>query len=216
MELHGGDIEKLLLAALLGGVLGIDREYRGKAAGLRTLILVSLGAALFTIVSFRMAEADSTGDSDGTRIASNIVTGIGFLGAGLIFKDWTNIKGLTTAATVWAAAALGMAAGIGYFSLAIIATVIIWITLFFLHYVENMMMDMVGVEVYKVSWRAAETSWLDPAEFFAHRVFSVKERKIIKDKDLIIAHWTIKASKTAHEDVVRQMLKDPRIVSLEH
>ena len=77
----GADIEKLLLAGVLGAIIGLDREYRSKPAGFRTLLLVSMGAALFTIVSYRMALLDPLGNSDVTRIASNIITGIGFIGA---------------------------------------------------------------------------------------------------------------------------------------
>ena len=102
-------ILKISMAFLLGGIIGIDREYMNKSAGLRTLILICIGSCMFTI--FSVLIANTTPD----RIASNIVTGIGFLGAGVIFKEDNRVKGLTTAACIWATAAIGMGIGGGYY-----------------------------------------------------------------------------------------------------
>src|ERR1700743_1822320 len=104
-------ILKLLLAVLIGGVLGAEREYRSKSAGFRTLTMICLGATIFTIFSQIVGGA---GNPD--RIASNIVTGIGFVGAGVVFKGdgTTRVNGITTAAMIWVTAALGMAIGAGY------------------------------------------------------------------------------------------------------
>src|SRR5258708_17152356 len=101
--------ERLLLAAAVGGLLGAERELRRKSAGFRTNILMALGAAIFTIMSVML----SPGAADGTRIAAQIVTGIGFLGAGTILHNRDGVQGLTTAATVWVNAALGVAAARG-------------------------------------------------------------------------------------------------------
>jgi len=114
-------IRRLLTAALLGALLGFEREIKHKSAGLRTNILIALGSALFTIMSSELAEA--TG-SDPGRVAAQIVTGIGFLGAGAIMRTDSGIHGLTTAATVWVNAAVGVAAGAGRYHLAVIATII--------------------------------------------------------------------------------------------
>jgi putative Mg2+ transporter-C (MgtC) family protein len=110
----------MLLAVVLGGVIGLERQLSGKPAGLRTNILICLGSAVFTIISERMA---GTGDSV-TRIASQIVTGVGFLGAGAIIRDRGGIHGLTTAATIWLVASIGMACGAGFYRLAVISTII--------------------------------------------------------------------------------------------
>lgn len=118
-------IFELLLAALLGGLIGLEREYMRKEAGLRTYSLVSLGAALFTIISFQAFELFSgqTGiDFDPSRIIGQIVLGIGFLGAGLIIFRGSHVEGLTTAAGLWVVAAIGVAVGIGFYFLAIFAT----------------------------------------------------------------------------------------------
>lgn len=113
-------IIRLLLAAVLGASVGLERELRQKSAGLRTNTLIAIGAALFTLMSIEMAEWDETADR--TRIAAQIVTGIGFLGAGAIMRTGSGISGLTTAATVWVNAAIGVAAGGGEYHLALMAT----------------------------------------------------------------------------------------------
>ena len=119
---------RLALAAALGAVLGFERELREREAGLRTHLLVSLGSALFTIVSaygFReFATAGGFSRVDPTRIAAQIVTGIGFLGAGAIIRQGLSIRGLTSAATLWVVAAIGLAAGAGYYSGALITTAV--------------------------------------------------------------------------------------------
>ena len=109
---------RLLLAAGLGAAIGLEREYRKKPAGLRTNILIALGSALFTITSIQLAEIGGTPD----RIAAGIVTGMGFLGGGAILRSGTHVQGMTTAATIWVNAAIGMAAGTGQYALATMAT----------------------------------------------------------------------------------------------
>jgi putative Mg2+ transporter-C (MgtC) family protein len=107
---------RLLLAAGLGAAIGLEREYRQKPAGLRTNILIALGSALFTILSSLMGHEAGTAD----RISAQIVTGIGFLGGGAILRSGKAVRGMTTAATIWVNAAIGMAAGAGHFMLATI------------------------------------------------------------------------------------------------
>lgn len=115
-------VVRLLLAAVLGAAIGFEREYRQKSAGLRTNTLISIGAALFTLMSIELAEGVI--GADPSRIAAQIVTGIGFLGAGAIIRHGGNVLGLTTAATVWVNAAVGVAAGGGRYVLAVSATVV--------------------------------------------------------------------------------------------
>ena len=121
MDVSTGDqlaiVGRLALAGLLGAVMGLERELRGHPAGIRTMSMVTLGACLFTDVSQLIGAGD--------RIAAQIVTGIGFLGAGVIFREETGIKGITTAATVWATAAVGMAIGRELYVAGILGAVII-------------------------------------------------------------------------------------------
>jgi putative Mg2+ transporter-C (MgtC) family protein len=111
---------RILVAAGIGGAIGFEREYRGQPAGFRTHILVAVGSSLFTLVGV-VANAGNPG-VDPTRIAAQVVTGIGFLGAGAIIHQGVNVRGLTTAATLWVTAAIGTATGIGYISGALVAS----------------------------------------------------------------------------------------------
>ena len=122
------------LAAGLGAAIGLERELREREAGLRTHLLVALGAALFTIVSgYAWSDFSFSNRSgivfDPTRIAAQIVTGVGFLGAGAIIRQGLTVRGLTTAATLWAVAAIGMAVGAGYYAAAVITTVVVIVSL---------------------------------------------------------------------------------------
>jgi putative Mg2+ transporter-C (MgtC) family protein len=119
---------RLLLAAAMGAAIGAQREWSGKPAGLRTLALISLGAALFAVVS----EYGFTGGNP-SMIAAGVVTGVGFLGAGAILHHQSGVEGLTTAATAWVAAGVGLAAGSGFYLLSITVTVIVLVILFIPH-----------------------------------------------------------------------------------
>src|SRR5579863_3358294 len=128
-------IARLAWAALLGAIVGIERNVRRRPSGMRTGFCVSLASALFTIASIEIARR--TGDASPTRIASNIVQGVGFLGAGVILRDRGNVVGLTTAATIFSVAAMGMAAGGGLYAVSGISCVLILFALVLLFYVED-------------------------------------------------------------------------------
>ncbi len=113
-------VTRLVIAVVIGALIGFEREKDGNPAGFRTHILICVGATLFTILSFEF-----TGASDPSRIAAGIVTGIGFLGAGAIFKEDDRVRGLTTAADLWVLAAIGLAIGIGYYAAAIATAIIV-------------------------------------------------------------------------------------------
>jgi putative Mg2+ transporter-C (MgtC) family protein len=127
-------IQRLLLSAGLGAVLGFEREWRQKYAGLRTNILIALGSTLFTVMSIDLSVASG---GDPTRVAAQIVTGIGFLGAGAIMRTGSGIRGLTTAAMIWVNAAIGVAVGGGEYRLAVIATSVTLLVLILLNPVER-------------------------------------------------------------------------------
>lgn len=126
----GPNLVNLLVATGLSGLIGLERELRHRDAGLRTHIMVGLGAALFTIIGAELG-------TDRTRMAAQVVSGIGFLGAGTIFRASDSVKGLTTAAGMWAVAGIGVAAGFGMLGLAVTATVIALVVLFGLLPVVN-------------------------------------------------------------------------------
>ncbi|MBN2851216.1 MAG: MgtC/SapB family protein [Clostridia bacterium] len=129
-------ILRLLSAALLGGLIGYEREQKQRPAGFRTHILVCIGAALVMIISEYMLKEFTSG-TDPARMGAQVISGIGFLGAGTIIRDKFKVKGLTTAASLWAVACIGLAVGMGYFYLAGVAFVVIFITLRFLSRLEK-------------------------------------------------------------------------------
>jgi putative Mg2+ transporter-C (MgtC) family protein len=134
---------KLVLASMLGGIIGLEREVHGRPAGFRTHLLVSLGSCLFVItsVSFYLKFGNLTGQGplgvDPSRVAAQVVTGIGFLGAGAIIREKASIRGLTTAACLWVAAAVGVAVGVGMYATSILVTSLAVINLVFLKKLEN-------------------------------------------------------------------------------
>jgi len=132
-DLTASIVGRLLLAAILGGVIGLERELNRKPAGIRTNLLICLGAALFTVVSWEMA-GEYTGDH--TRIAAQIITGIGFIGAGVVIRDRGTIVGITSAATIFVVAAIGMAAGSGLVGIGIFTTLLVLASLVVIGHLE--------------------------------------------------------------------------------
>ncbi len=121
-------ILRLILAIVIGVILGVEREYVGKPAGMRTYALVTLGATVFTVIS-EHGFSDSAGIVDPSRIAAQIVTGIGFLGAGVIIFRGVKVEGLTTASGLWVSAAIGMAIGAGMYTVGISAAILAFIVM---------------------------------------------------------------------------------------
>ena len=139
---------QLLFSFIIGTAIGIEREYRSKAAGLRTMIMICLGSTIFTELSMAIGGTED-------RIASNIITGIGFLGAGVIFKDGLSISGITTATTIWITAALGMAVGAGQYFIAFVGCVAILIVLLFFEYLQKAIAFLHHERTYKITTRDA-------------------------------------------------------------
>lgn len=130
-SVYGNELIKLTLSVIAGSILGLEREIRGKSAGFRTLALICFGATVFTICSYLLGV-----DQNRDRIAANVITGIGFIGAGVIFRNNSSISGITTAASIWIAAAIGMLLGIGNFMLAGVALVLALFILYALDFIQ--------------------------------------------------------------------------------
>ena len=133
-------IMKIIISVLLGGLIGLEREITGHPAGFRTNMLICLGSTLFILVPFLViSEIDSSVNAvtEIPRVAAGIITGIGFLGAGVIFRKGVNVRGLTTAATIWVGASIGLLVGIGSYIIAIFATILIVMVLHFFHSIEE-------------------------------------------------------------------------------
>jgi putative Mg2+ transporter-C (MgtC) family protein len=181
-------LARLAVAGILGGAIGAERELREHDAGLRTHTLVAVGAALFTIVSayawtdFNFSARNGI-TYDPTRIAAQIVTGIGFLGAGAIIRQGLSIRGLTTAASLWVVAAIGMASGAGYYSGAVVATVVVLVSLWPLRILASRIFERVrpGELRLEVELRANESPsvLLEPLEQrgVAVRAFEVEDSR---------------------------------------
>src|SRR6266852_4992614 len=155
---------RLLWATLLGSIIGIERSARRRAAGMRTSACVAVGSALFTILSVEIAH--STGDTSTTRIASNIVQGIGFLGAGVILREGGSVIGMTTAAAIFAEAAIGMGAGGGLYRVSGVAAAIVLFALTGLIYVE----DALKLKCRYMLFRITTSSAIDMVPE-VHRIF---------------------------------------------
>ncbi|MDD4980559.1 MAG: MgtC/SapB family protein [Candidatus Omnitrophica bacterium] len=131
---------RLVLSVILGGFIGLERQMHRRNAGLRTHILVSLGSCLIMLTSiYIFAIYKNEAPVDPARIAAGVITGIGFLGAGTIIRDRAGVKGLTTAASLWVVAGIGLSTGCGLYSAAVVTTLLALMTLFFLRHIEDMM-----------------------------------------------------------------------------
>lgn len=130
-SVYGNELIKLTLSVIAGSILGLEREVRGKSAGFRTLALICFGATVFTVCSYLLGVEDNR-----DRIAANVITGIGFIGAGVIFRNNSSISGITTAASIWVAAAIGMLLGIGEYLLAGVALIFTLFILYALDFIQ--------------------------------------------------------------------------------
>jgi putative Mg2+ transporter-C (MgtC) family protein len=208
------DILRLLLALALGGIIGAERELRDKPAGLRTIMFISTGSALFTIFSIHLAPGLAL-SGDPARIAAQIVTGVGFLGAGAIMREGGEIRGLTTAATIWLAAALGMGAGMGLYLFSTLATLIILVALLFFPSVEHGMGSFSQVHEYQVTTSAGPERYDELLRLFdSHhlRVLS-KRRKRIGDE--LIVTLVVSGRPVNHSRLADVLFQDPAIKAVE-
>jgi putative Mg2+ transporter-C (MgtC) family protein len=139
-----GDMQimiRLSLSVILSGLIGLERQIHRRTAGLRTHILVSLGSCLIMLTSLYVFDIYKNKASlDPSRIAAGVITGIGFLGAGTIIREREGVKGLTTAASLWVVAAIGLAVGCGFYNAAVFTSILTLIVLFFLRYIEGIML----------------------------------------------------------------------------
>lgn len=200
------DVIKLLIAILIGGLIGAEREFRDKAAGFRTLILICVGSTLFTIFSFRLS-----GAGDPARMAANIVTGIGFLGAGVILRDGGRITGLTTAATIWLVAALGVGIGGGFFELTLVATVLIVIVLLVFPRLESWIDGQRAWHTYEIIFPINRQKLRALDDLFDEYQLHVRQRKRVRRRERIICTWAAHGRPKDHDLLVERLLADKDI-----
>jgi putative Mg2+ transporter-C (MgtC) family protein len=172
MNLLTEDILRMLFSILIGGLIGIEREYRTKAAGFRTITLISLGATVFTLMSMKIGDPISK-----DRIASNIVTGIGFLGAGVIFKDGLTITGLTTATSIWVTAALGMVVAYGDYWMAFAGLVAVLLVLSLFEELQNLIDRIHQKKGYKIVYDGSIITDKEIENIFHYLKINFRKRK---------------------------------------
>lgn len=204
------DIQRLLVALLIGAIIGAEREYRSKSAGLRTMILVCMGACLFTLVSASMG-APSNED----RIAANIITGIGFLGAGVVFKEDNRVTGITTATTIWMVAALGMEIGLGHYKTAFICTGIILIVLVILVYVQNFIAQKNQLRDYRIVCPYHDKTLKKYEHLIKKHHLTALRGEQSKTRNSITGNWLVQGPVKCHEALIEELLKDPEITEFD-
>jgi len=201
------DLIAMLVSVTCGSIIGFEREYRNKSAGFRTIILICLGSTIFTIVSWH-------GDGTDDRISANIITGIGFIGAGVIFQDRISVRGLTTAAVIWTAAAIGMTAGIGYYALALLLTLSTLFVLVLVGYVEQLISRLKKQKMISVMLIDSEISNLLLVEERLRRTGTPAVRlEVAKDNGRLSAVYLVNARKEQINKINMALAEMKEVVS---
>ena len=200
---------RFLLVIIVGGLIGAEREYRSKSAGFRTMILICLGSFLFT--SFSIHITGGTND----RIASNIVTGIGFLGAGVIFKSDNRINGITTAASIWATAALGMGIADGQYTIVLIATGIVLASLFLFTKLETWIDHINQTHNYKIVSLYKPDLLEQYEQMFRQHKLNYKRLKQSKNGEYISGSWVVNGVEKNHNSFIEKILHDSSVKEFE-
>ena len=200
---------RLLMVIAVGGLVGAEREYRSKSAGFRTMILICLGSFLFTTFSTVI------GSTSPDRIASNIVTGIGFLGAGVIFKSDNRVNGITTAATIWAVAALGMGIATGAYTLVLISTAIVLASLLLLTRLQFVIDRANQSHTYKIVAPFKEELFAEYEELFKQCDLSFKPIKRTKSGVHMVGVWHVYGSEKNHDRFTKELLHHTELIEFD-
>jgi len=209
MILNPEDVIKILLAVAAGGLIGMEREFRDKAAGFRTLIFICAGASLFTIISANLAP-----NSDPNRIAANIVTGVGFLGAGVILRDGGKVIGLTTAATIWLTAAVGMGIGGGQYLLSGVMVLAAMIILWVLPSLEFRIDNAREERKYEIVCTASVEKYSALEKTFRDCGLSIQSHSQYKCGEKMTCSWQAAGSPKKHQAVMGKFFADADILEL--
>ena len=197
-------VESVLLSILCGAIVGFEREFKNKSAGFRTIILICLGSTIFTLTS-RM------GHISDDRIAANIVTGIGFLGAGVIYQGKFTVQGLTTAAVIWSMAAVGMMIGFGHYGLGFFLTLCMVFILSLFQKMENVLAKIYFIRTIHVTFRNVQLSHLGEFEDFMKEYQVKPQRKGLEKKG---EHLTVVYEVTGTQKNIRRA--NEAIISLDY
>lgn len=203
MNIFWEGLEKLGWALLIGGLVGAEREYRSKSAGFRTMMLISMGACLFTLMSEHIGLG---GTPD--RIASNVVVGIGFVGAGVIFKSDNRVIGLTTATSIWMTAAMGMAVAAGFTALALAACVMVLIVMSLLPKLQKLIDHLNQERLYKIVTMHQHKALDEFEELFKQNKLSFIRGQQLKQGDLLTGYWYVQGSEKRHKKFIKLVMND--------
>jgi len=206
MQFHltSDEFLKIGFAIVCGGLLGIERQYKNKTAGFRTIILISLGSAIFTMVA----------QEAGLGVNINVITGIGFIGAGVIFKDNIGISGLTTAAVIWVAAAIGMASGAGDYPMALASTILALLVLILFSLLERYVDKVHHDKLYVLVFTTADYENLVLVENMVtrHNLKSIR-KKVNKKEDCLQADILVTGHKKHITELDEKLLLMPSVRS---
>jgi putative Mg2+ transporter-C (MgtC) family protein len=208
MDFYIEDLYKLLFSFFLGAIIGAEREYRSKSAGLRTMILIAVGSTLFTLISIRIS-------GDAGRIAANIVTGIGFIGAGIIFRENNRVVGITTAAIVWVTAALGMAIGSGFYIIALYTFIVAGMCLVILSPIQKWIRNKNQIRSYRLMSVYQKKTLKDYEALFRLYGLSILGAEQNRSGSHITGNWLLQGSYQTHEKLTEYLLSDPDIVEFD-
>lgn len=204
-------IIRFLLAVLWGGLVGAEREYRSKSAGFRTMIMISVGSCFFTMMSQYIGFGNNP-----DRIASNIVTGVGFLGAGVIFRGENRINGITTAASIWAVAAIGMGIGSGHYYETACAAILILLVLTVLPYVERVIDNLNQTKEYTIQNQLPEETTGDIEKLLQQYHLKWKLVKQVKEGNILTNTWQVRGHAKNHKHFMESLLQDKRVLKMEY
>jgi putative Mg2+ transporter-C (MgtC) family protein len=202
------DILKLLISTGVGALVGMEREYHSKSAGLRTMILIALGSTLFTIISTKLG-------ADAGRVAANIVTGIGFIGGGIIFRENNRVVGITTAATAWATAALGMSVGIGFYEIALASSVLVLFVLYALVPVQELIKRHNQLRSYRIVCKFQQKTLKNYELLFRELKLDAKRATQSRVGDTITGNWVIQGTERQHEKLIKHLLNDSEVIEFD-
>jgi putative Mg2+ transporter-C (MgtC) family protein len=198
---------RLLISFGVGAAIGLEREYRSKAAGLRTMIMICLGSTIFTEISINL------GGANPDRIAASIVSGVGFLGAGVIFKDGLTVTGITTATTIWISAALGTAVGAGEYFIAIVGSAVVLVVLTFLEKFQHMVERLHQSRNYKIIFKNDLEFGLFLEKSIIDLNLHFKKRRDFREDNCLILIYEVFGQEKNLDEFNQLLKKDTRVIS---
>jgi|YNPNPStandDraft_1061719.scaffolds.fasta_scaffold13419_1 putative Mg2+ transporter-C (MgtC) family protein len=210
MIISSEEILKLALAILVGGLIGAEREFRDKSAGFRTIIFITLGATLFTILSLHFLD-------NSARVAANIVTGIGFLGAGAILRgEGGKVAGLTTASTIWMVAALGMGIGRGLYLLVGITTLIILIVLWIFPVFESWLDNIHDTHNYEITLQLGSPALTTLEETIRRCGVRISHQSVWKHGDRVVYTLRALGRRCSHRQLISLLMADEEVMEFRY